>query len=618
MKIKYFLVFFSFALFSIIYLAYGQQADYIYLTKDDNKLAEIVTLISSWDEDKSSPLCQLSVYISEGHSVAVKDVVLQALAHAELVVEKSTNKILPEQQVYINDALDMLADEIHHGNLSVDKVDRDLCDCSIIRIREKLYVFNKAKFFDKVEIKNNLDIRGKLHVHCNALFNNNVTIDGSLSVGDLVILSCLDSVCVNNLSVVDESISGIVSVNDAAIRSATIACDLTVGCNLSINDSMSGAVGNIIKNDLPFIHTYPPASLNTFVGQNVGNFTMTGMQNVAIGANSFINNSSGTGNTTIGTSTMLNNTTGTRNTVVGDAALLSNTIGSFNTAIGFLSMFTATTGNTNVAVGDTSLANNITGSNNVGVGVSTFASGDDNVIIGFNAGNDGSRNIGIGSSALFNAESDQNVAVGYGAMAGSSSTNGNNVALGYEAFFNVQGSFNIAIGSSAGNGSTLSTSDNNIYIANNGVDESGAIRVGTAGTHTSCFVQGINGVTTGLAAVPVLVDGNGQLGTVSSSIQFKHDINKMGSDSEVIYQLNPVTFVFNNDSSETKQYGLIAEEVECVFPAIVVKDSNGQPVTIQYQILPLLLLNELIKQHQIIVWQNKVIENINNRLSALE
>ena len=229
-----------------------------------------------------------------------------------------------------------------------------------------------------------------------------------------------------------------------------------------------------------------------------------------------------------------------------------------------------------MAVGDTSMSNNVTGSQNVAVGVSTFTSGDNNVIIGYNAGNDGSQNIGIGASSLFNIESDQNVAVGYGTMAGSSSLNGNNVALGYEALFNVQGGFNIGIGSSAGNGSTLASSNNNIYIANNGVDESGAIRVGTLGTHATCFIQGINGVTTGLAGVPVLVDGNGQLGTVSSSKLFKHDIQHMGSDSEIIYQLNPVTFVFNNDSSETKQYGLIAEDVERVFPAIVVRDFNGQ------------------------------------------
>jgi Chaperone of endosialidase len=164
----------------------------------------------------------------------------------------------------------------------------------------------------------------------------------------------------------------------------------------------------------------------------------------------------------------------------------------------------------------------------------------------------------------------------------------------------------------------LATSDNNIYIANNGTDESGAIRVGTLGTHTTCFIQGINGVTTGLAAIPVLVDGNGQLGTVSSSIRFKHDIAEMGDDSEIIYQLNPVTFVFNNDSSETKQYGLIAEEVEQVFPAIVVRDPNGNPVTIQYQVLPVLLLNELIKQRELIEWQNMIIENMNNRLMVLE
>jgi hypothetical protein len=71
----------------------------------------------------------------------------------------------------------------------------------------------------------------------------------------------------------------------------------------------------------------------------------------------------------------------------------------------------------------------------------------------------------------------------------------------------------------------------------------------------------------------------------------------MNDASSSIYGLNPVTFVYNGDASETTQYGLIAEEVADVFPGIVVNNISGQPETIQYHVLPVLMLNEMQKQY---------------------
>jgi len=158
----------------------------------------------------------------------------------------------------------------------------------------------------------------------------------------------------------------------------------------------------------------------------------------------------------------------------------------------------------------------------------------------------------------------------------------------------VSGNNNIAIGGNAGG--TLTTGSGNIYI-----DASAAVaaeatttRIGTA--QTRAFMAGIRGVTTGVAnAIAVLIDSAGQLGTASSTRRVKHNIKDMGNDSAAIYQLRPVSFVYNSDNSETKQYGLIAEEASEVFPDIVVVDEDGQPETVQYHVLPALLLNEVQK-----------------------
>ena len=166
---------------------------------------------------------------------------------------------------------------------------------------------------------------------------------------------------------------------------------------------------------------------------------------------------------------------------------------------------------------------------------------------------------------------------------------------------NTTGSNNIAVGRSSG--LNLTTGNDNIDIGNPGVAaESATIRIGTSGTQTKAFIAGIRGVTTGGAgAIAVLVDANGQLGTVSSSRRYKEDITDMGEASARIAALRPVTFRYNKpyDNGEKPiQFGLIAEEVADVFPELAVFNDEGLPETVKYHDLVPMLLNEFLKEHQ--------------------
>ncbi|MCP3997643.1 MAG: tail fiber domain-containing protein, partial [bacterium] len=103
--------------------------------------------------------------------------------------------------------------------------------------------------------------------------------------------------------------------------------------------------------------------------------------------------------------------------------------------------------------------------------------------------------------------------------------------------------------------------------------------------------------------IAVLVDSNGQLGTVSSSRRFKDDIVDMADASGALLELRPVTFRYKERKARGEQaieYGLIAEEVAEVFPDLVVYDEEGRALTVRYHILSSLLLNELLKQHQML------------------
>ena len=129
--------------------------------------------------------------------------------------------------------------------------------------------------------------------------------------------------------------------------------------------------------------------------------------------------------------------------------------------------------------------------------------------------------------------------------------------------------------------------------------ESSVIRIGTAGTQSAAFVAGIRGVTTGANnAVSVLIDSNGQLGTISSSRRYKEDIADMGDASARIPALRPVTFHYKQayaNGEKPIQYGLIAEEAAAVFPELAVFNAEGQPETVKYQDLTPMLLNEVQK-----------------------
>jgi len=158
------------------------------------------------------------------------------------------------------------------------------------------------------------------------------------------------------------------------------------------------------------------------------------------------------------------------------------------------------------------------------------------------------------------------------------------------------------------------------------LDDNGAIRIGTQDTNpinqTSFFAAGIRGVTTGNNdAIPIVIDSDGQLGTVSSSRRFKEDIHDMDTVSSGLMRLRPVTFRYQKpfaDGSKPIQYGLIAEEVADVYPDLVAHSADGRIETVKYQVLDSMLLNELQKEHKQVQEQAETIRVLEARLAVLE
>ena len=72
----------------------------------------------------------------------------------------------------------------------------------------------------------------------------------------------------------------------------------------------------------------------------------------------------------------------------------------------------------------------------------------------------------------------------------------------------------------------------------------------------------------------------------------------MDKASEAILGLNPVTFHYKSDDTNTPCFGLIAEEVAQVNPDLVVRDDKGEIYTVRYDAVNAMLLNEFLKEHR--------------------
>src|SRR5437763_4632226 len=300
---------------------------------------------------------------------------------------------------------------------------------------------------------------------------------------------------------------------------------------------------------------------NTAEGTNALFSLTSGIDNTALGFEALFSNTIGDFNTAEGFGALFNNTSGTQNTATGVNALISNTTGSFNTADGVNTLFRNTTGFQNAATGVQALFSNTTGFHNTAAGFQALLSnttGNHNTADGDNAlvhDTTGIFNTAIGAHAL-----DQNI------------TGSSNVALGFQAGFNIRGSGNVCVG------------ENIVGVAG----ESNVTRIRNVGSTAQA-----NGVF-------VTVGAGGKLGFQVSSRRYKDDIKPMDRASEALFALKPVSFRYKQeiDPARSPDFGLIAEDVATVNPDLVARDEEGKIVTVRYQAVNAMLLNEFLKEHK--------------------
>src|SRR5882724_3784441 len=378
---------------------------------------------------------------------------------------------------------------------------------------------------------------------------------------------------------------------------------------------------------------------NTADGDHALFSITSGVANTAVGWYALSTNTQGNYNTGLGAGALALNTTAESNTAVGTAALILNTGGAQNVAVGSGAMV-SNNADDNTAVGGFALENNVAAVTNVAVGVFALQNNDSdgagtadfNVAVGgfaLQANVGGARNTAVGAGALepFTG-GDDNTAVGELAGANyNAGTETNNICIGSGTQgvagennairigdASTSGGIDVLDGGAAANFILIGSDMGSQGIAVASIIGFGTVQIGnglsTTALASSCNIGGIYNQSFGPADMAVRIGSDNKLGTVVSSRRFKHDIKPMDKASDAVLALKPVTFQYNSDKTDTPRFGLIAEDVAEVSPELVIPDKEGKPLSVRYEDVNVMLLNEFLKEHKKVEGQQATITEL--------
>ena len=357
-------------------------------------------------------------------------------------------------------------------------------------------------------------------------------------------------------------------------------------------------------------------------GIAIGAYSNAGDHSVALGTSALNSNTTGSGNTAIGENTLYSNTRGDDNIAIGRNALYQSDTGGGNIAIGYQAMYYQNDINTgNTAVGYQAMVGTNSASNyyNTAIGYRALSRAG-------NSAENAGQNTAVGSDALENNVTGfANTAIGSDAL--NTVRQGDyNTGLGNYACANVTGSHKTCIGASSGpaSGSDWASDDkerifigsrskfNNgpavLEVHNEGGSSFGRNKDSSVVINGNLIVKG--GIITTLWRygggdndnVNLLARSSGQLepewndtvselfkryadnghgefksfsGNVISDRRLKYVGKESTTGLDKVRQLKVFNFTYKKDTTKTPHVGVIAQDLQKVFPNAVQKGTDG-------------------------------------------
>ena len=267
--------------------------------------------------------------------------------------------------------------------------------------------------------------------------------------------------------------------------------------------------------------------------------------------------------------------------------------------------YTTASGSRAFAVGNDNLAS---GSSSTAMGRGTIASGDDSTAMGANTEASGGASTAMGSFTTANGGA--SVAMGSGTSAfgyGSTTTGGSTTASG--DFSTAMGSFTIAsdrsslvLGQYNSVGSTVTASasefslDNTAFVIGNG---------SSWDNRGDALVVKFNGDATLAGSL-----------NINSDARLKANIISLGSTLSKLLQIDGKSYTMKKDESDKQKIGLLAQDIEKVFPELV-SESHGVK-SVNYQGLVPVLINALKEQESKYLKQEKRLERLERLVAAMD
>jgi len=295
------------------------------------------------------------------------------------------------------------------------------------------------------------------------------------------------------------------------------------------------------------------------------------------------------------------------NYFIGHRAGESITTGQYNTFIGYETGLNSTWGDGNMFIGFNAGRSNVDGQLNIFVGNEVGYSftgaddGEENVFIGNKAGRNittVANSVFIGTQSGLNCSSLTYSNTFVGDRTGA---NGNpkslNTLIGASAGFHSSGENNTYIGAYAGNANY--TGNNNVFIGYQaGASETSSNKLHIANNSTTTLIYG------DFVNKEVLIDGELTATSVTpSDLNLKTNVAPIQSGLKLLMTLGGYYFNWNdkakeefNFSTEEQQLGIIAQDVEKVFPQMVKTNSKGYKVVEYTKLSPVII--EAIKEQQ--------------------
>ena len=374
-------------------------------------------------------------------------------------------------------------------------------------------------------------------------------------------------------------------------------------------------------------------------GIAIGAYSNAGGYSVALGTSALKSNTTGSDNIAVGTSALRSNTTGSVNTALGENSLYANTTGEHNISIGYAATQHNDTGSYNIAIGDYALNASNTGSNNIAIGRDAMylqtgintgntavgtqamagtakASNYYNTAIGYqalhSAGNssyNAGHNTAVGAEALYNnITGNYNTSIGSGAC--QYVTGSNKTCIGYNAgpasgsdwasddkeriFIGSRSKFNngpaVLEVHNEGGSSFGRNKDSSVVINGNLIVKGGIIttlwRYGGGDTDNVNLLARSSGQlepewndTVSELFKRYADNGHGEFKSFSGNVISDRRLKYVGKESttglDKVRQLKVFNFTYKKDTTKTPHVGVIAQDLQKVFPNAVQKGKDG-------------------------------------------